>query len=182
MTSAHPRFRTHSRKRKNGEVVVYYFFDARGIWGMADIPLGRDYEKALAKWREIHDAVHAIIEATKPPPPVVEPKPPKPYPPEFNTRSALYRVWNAMHVRCYRPTHKSYRHYGGKGIAVCDAWRTYANFVPWALANGYLDGLSIDRIDNDRGYEPENCRWVELSMQSRHRRLTWKHRPREIRP
>jgi len=63
-----------------------------------------------------------------------------------------------------------YKDYGGRGITVCQEWRTFEPFQAWALANGYAENLSIDRIDNDKGYSPENCRWVTEKQQSRNTR------------
>lgn len=61
--------------------------------------------------------------------------------------------------------------YGGRGIVVCDDWKNnFKAFYDWAMANGYNDGLSIDRIDNDKGYSSDNCRWVTMEIQSNNRR------------
>ena len=66
-----------------------------------------------------------------------------------------------MKKRCYNPHDKYYKNYGGRNIKVCDEWRSdFSLFKKWADTNGYKQGLSIDRIDNDKNYEPGNCRWV----------------------
>lgn len=84
----------------------------------------------------------------------------------------LHTTWQNMKARCYRQQSSSYDRYGGRGITVCDEWRDdFAAFRGWALSNGYSDELTIDRIDNDRGYEPRNCRWVDRTVQSRNRRF-----------
>lgn len=90
-------------------------------------------------------------------------------------RTRLYRVWANMIQRCYDPKHTHYHRYGGRGITVCDEWRDdFQAFYDWAMANGYDENApkgkcTIDRIDNDKGYSPDNCRWVDMKIQ-RHNR------------
>ena len=86
------------------------------------------------------------------------------------TNTFEFSVWTAMRKRCYYPKHMRYHLYGGRGITVCDAWRD--NFVQFYTDMGacpYEKG-SIDRIDNEQGYTPENCRWLPKIEQSRNRR------------
>lgn len=78
-----------------------------------------------------------------------------------NTR--LYGIWRAMRYRCRS---KNYERYGGRGVKVCDEWENFETFYKWAMNNGYEDGLSIDRRDNDGDYCPNNCRWVDDTTQA----------------
>lgn len=86
----------------------------------------------------------------------------------------LTETLNAMKARCNNPNHIGYKDYGENGITVCDEWANgkegHDNFVRWALANGYKAGLSIDRIDNNKGYSPDNCRWVTRNIQNANRK------------
>lgn len=82
----------------------------------------------------------------------------------------LYKVWEGMKQRCNNSSSTSYEDYGGRGIAVCEEWKSFEPFYKWAIENGYKCGLSIDRRDNDSGYCPENCRWVKEKTQCRNRR------------
>lgn len=86
-----------------------------------------------------------------------------------NTR--LFHIWTGMNGRCYCHGHNAYSRYGGRGIGVCDEWRhDFEGFYNWAMSTGYDDSLSIDRINNDKGYEPSNCRWATPKQQANNRR------------
>ena len=88
---------------------------------------------------------------------------------EYKTR--LHRIWMHMKDRCYNKNNEKYKHYGGRGISVCEQWRnSYVEFSEWAKANGYADDLTIDRIDTNGNYEPNNCRWVDYTTQNNNKR------------
>ena len=89
------------------------------------------------------------------------------------TKNPIYRRYMAMIARCYNPKHRSYKHYGAKGIYVCKEWYTpdnfyigFMNFYHWCISNGYRRELSIDRINNDGPYAPWNCRFATVKMQN----------------
>lgn len=95
------------------------------------------------------------------------------------THTRLYRIWHSMKQRCYYKKGVPYANYGGRGIRVCDEWlQNFVAFRDWALSHGYADNLSLDRIDPNGNYEPNNCRWATAYEQTHNRRppSEWKKR------
>ncbi len=88
-------------------------------------------------------------------------------------RHSLYSVYHGMRSRCLNPNGKHYKDYGGRGITICKLWLSgFEPFVEWALASGYRKGLYFDRINNNKGYSPANCRWVSARESVNNRRTT----------
>lgn len=89
----------------------------------------------------------------------------------INDNYKLYKVWIGIKQRCFNPKNKSFIDYGGRGIKICEEWKlSFESFHNWSISNGYSEGLSIDRVDNDGNYELSNCRWTTKKFQSRNRR------------
>lgn len=87
-------------------------------------------------------------------------------------KTTIYYSWTNMKSRCYNVAGKSYKDYGERGITVCDEWKnSFINFYNWSIKNGYREGLTIDRENNDKGYTPENCRWVTIIIQANNKRV-----------
>lgn len=94
------------------------------------------------------------------------------------SQTRLYHIWKNMRQRCNNPNKPDYEYYGGGGITVCSMWDNFIEFEKWAYKKGYTDDLTIDRINVNEGYSPNNCRWVDMKTQdrntTRNRRLTFK--------
>lgn len=89
------------------------------------------------------------------------------------SKTPLYKVWKSMKSRCLNHNNKRYARYGGRGITICEDWLTrFEIFEKWALENGYTEGLTLDRINNDGNYCPENCRFVTIKKNNRNSSMT----------
>lgn len=92
-------------------------------------------------------------------------------------KTRLYSVWKDMRQRCDNPNHPAFMHYGGRGIKICKQWDDFTTFKEWAIESGYNDEAkhgecTIDRIDVNKGYAPDNCRWIDMAQQTLNRRNT----------
>lgn len=86
------------------------------------------------------------------------------------SHTRLFKSWVHMRERCYNPNDKRYSVYGGRGITVCDEWKeSFIPFYEWAMSHGYSNHLTLDRIDVNKGYYPENCRWADMKTQQNNR-------------
>lgn len=84
------------------------------------------------------------------------------------SKTRLYSIFQGMKNRCYNPNEPAYKNYGLKGINICPEWlNNFKTFYNWALLNGYNDNLTIERIDNSKGYYEDNCRWIPLGEQTK---------------
>lgn len=96
---------------------------------------------------------------------------------EWPYRKRIRRLFSVMKQRCYNPKATRYEYYGGKGITICDEWlKSPDAFYIWSITHGYEEGLTIDRIDPDKNYEPNNCRWITREENSRRAALAQRGR------
>ena len=98
-------------------------------------------------------------------------KPPR-YEHRIEDNKRLWRIWNGMKKRCLHPNEPRYKDYGGRGITLAQEWLNFDNFAEWALSHGYTDELTIERIDVDGNYCPENCKWITQLEQCKNKRDT----------
>ena len=90
-------------------------------------------------------------------------------------RKRLRSIYNGMRLRCYNKNSVNYKYYGGKGVTICDEWLlSFENFFDWAINNGYNENLTIDRIDSEKEYSPDNCKWSTKKEQAYNRSMSVK--------
>lgn len=87
-------------------------------------------------------------------------------------KTRLYNIWSQMKCRCTNPNGKDFERYAARGISVCSDWQVFELFHTWAKANGYRGNLTLDRVDNDDGYRPGNCRWADKYTQVDNREIS----------
>ena len=87
-------------------------------------------------------------------------------------KTKLYVMWKNIRQRCYNPKNNSFKYYGAKGIKMCEDWNIFNNFQLWAKSNGYKEGLSIERIDVSKNYEPQNCKFIPWQEQAHNKTNT----------
>ena len=85
------------------------------------------------------------------------------------TEKRLREIWRSMKKRCQNPKAKDFRHYGARGIRVCQEWQDFDSFKAWSLQHGYDDTKTLDRMNNNVGYSPTNCRWISRKAQAYNR-------------
>ena len=91
----------------------------------------------------------------------------------FMSKTRLYKIWSNMKTRCNNPQNKRYTDYGARGIRVCNEWNSnFDSFYNWSMSSGYSDSLTIDRINVNGNYEPDNCRWITKAEQNSNKRNT----------
>jgi hypothetical protein len=89
------------------------------------------------------------------------------------SHTRIHKIWRGMKDRCYNPNHARFNCYGGRGITVCTEWKKdFMSFYTWAMGNGYDDDFSIERVNVNGSYSPDNCTWVSPSMQHRNKQGT----------
>lgn len=93
---------------------------------------------------------------------------------KYSKGTSLYRRWSSFKDRCNNPECVDYPRYGGRGITICEEWSSFPEFAKWAESSGYSENLTIDRRDNNKGYSPDNCRWVGLNVQAANQNKTTK--------
>jgi hypothetical protein len=123
-------------------------------------------EKYLDDYIRQNEEVQRALESS-----VIENMPKPDTTPLSDEELRIRGIWHGMIDRCENPNNEAYKYYGAKGVSVCDTWLvSFKAFLNWSLSHGYMEGLSIDRIDPRGNYEPSNCRWTDSVVQAINKR------------
>ena len=158
------------RRAKEGEIVkgwkivkVYMIHDGRQNISMADIESTIDDQKRTVKLSLLTGKFIGYPDRKRPDNILRNTT-------HGMSKTRIHNIWKGMLNRCLNPKQGSYKHYGGRGICVCNEWKVFENFRDWAFNNGYADNLTLDRIDVDSNYCPENCKWSNKIQQTINKR------------
>jgi len=158
------------RRAQVGEIVkgwkivkIYMVYDGRQNISMADIESTIDDQKRTVKLSLMTNKLIGYPDRRRPDNTIRNTT-------HGMSKTRLNNIWLGMKNRCLNPKQGAYRHYGGRGIGICDDWLDFNKFKDWALSNGYQDNLTLDRINVDGNYCPENCRWANKIEQTINKR------------
>jgi len=141
---------SHDRTEKSGSKTYHHFWNCRCDCGNTTSVRGDFLQNGRTQSCGCYGAERRLMAVTK----------------HGKYRTRLHTIWQGMKQRCYSKKNPAFKDYGCRGITVCEEWlKSFSNFQEWALNSGYCDNLTIDRIDNDKGYCPDNCQWITIQEQ-----------------